>query len=314
MSRRQTGRKPSLYTIQSRFTDRTHPSGKKCWLKYTLTVANNSYLHVGSGETGYDPSRLKETREYVKKTPTSEIDLELFEIPRGIGQVAYFNRRNDEPIIPASTIKGSLRSRIELLFAPHNNEIPACFVIQSHRIDERSAWRHLKLYGYLSDRKETIPQRFQCRRLPNVCVVCDIFGTMGLRGLVQFSDAAPVSKVQTQQIQQRIGGLIEVVGPGTKFSGEIYGVKLSDSRIGLLLKGMGILDNQHILMGLSRYRRVNTDTGSLIFGHVQFSLDNAFINGHEVQISNLIKHAREAVNSEFGKYLRDINEAEVAPL
>ena len=45
---------------------------------------------------------------------------------------------------------------------------------------------------------------------------------------------------------------------------------------------------------------------------IQFLLDNATIGGQEIQIPTLLQQTRSAVDTEFGTYLRDVDEAEVA--
>lgn len=97
--------------------------------------------------------------------------------PNGRGLRAYytFARRNERLIVPATSIKGAVRSIVEAI---SNSCVP------------------------LRGRKERVPDNHQpCRDPGKLCPACRIFGTTGWRGHAYFSDAEPVGDLKPEIVK-----------------------------------------------------------------------------------------------------------------
>jgi hypothetical protein len=123
--------------------DRTHPpwhdryTGFSGRLEATLAVIRP--LHVGSGAL-----EMRDSRTYP--------------LVRGM------TRSNDRIVVPASTLKGIVRSVVEAI-------TPSCVRITRAR-------------------RDTLPAgASECRREHNLCLACRMFGALGYEGNVRFGDA-----------------------------------------------------------------------------------------------------------------------------
>lgn len=106
-------------------------------LEATLAVVTP--LHVGSGAL-----EARDSRDYP--------------LVRGM------TRSNDRIVVPASTLKGMVRSVVEAI-------TPSCVRITRAR-------------------RNTLPDRAsECRKKENLCLACRIFGALGYEGNVRFGDA-----------------------------------------------------------------------------------------------------------------------------
>lgn len=120
--------------------DRYHPETVNGQLKAALLVATP--LHVASGRIG-----IREGNKLVKE----------------------FTRVNGEPCIPASTIKGIVRSVVEAITR-------SCI-----RIVSSGKWRRYRV-KYPEGTKG-------CKDPRNLCLACRMFGSLGFEGHVRFDDA-----------------------------------------------------------------------------------------------------------------------------
>ncbi|GAB4405920.1 MAG: RAMP superfamily CRISPR-associated protein [Anaerolineales bacterium] len=193
-----------------RFTDL---SGR---LEIQMKVVSE-YLYVGSGEFG------------------------LFG-PQG-GEQAYhtFARRNGQLIIPATSIKGAVRSIVEAI--------------------SNSCVR-------LAARGERVPRSYEgCKDTEHLCPACRLFGTTGYRGRVHFSDAIPVDHVKPAIIKiadlwpprlakgrkfyeakafqpqdtrpEKSHRFIEVVPKGSQFSCTLHFENVAVAEMGLVMRALG---------------------------------------------------------------------------
>lgn len=212
-----------------------------------VTINTESYLHISSPFRGVSFDGFEIRCDY------KLID----EISRKIVKdVNAFMRIGNKPAIPASSVKGNVRSRIELSFKPKNGKVRSCFIRSSHLLREpkkgEHGWRHYRIW------KDSLSfDRRACdyTRDGEVCLVCDIFGTTGLQGLVFFSDFIGDCKLEIVELPH--GEKVEVAPPGSSFVGEVIFRNLKPEEVGLLLFGMGIRDEKvgrPVLLGKYKYR------------------------------------------------------------
>jgi hypothetical protein len=241
-----------------------------------------------------------------------------------------FCKRLDAPVIPGSTVKGNVRARIELSFRPRNEQVRSCFV-EAGKINEKQHWRHIGIWGKREERivpsgrrKELAGQcRFDPRQneLQCVCLVCDLFGTTGLAGLIRFSDfMGRGAELKGEDFE--FGLKLETAPVNSVFSGKIDFFNLKPEELGLLLLGMGIesgVDGKPVLMGRLKYRNHNR------IGQVKYRLDwlelsplskkltieprlspGQGLEGEKLGIlaTNLVRVARE----KFGEELQPVDE------
>lgn len=173
-----------------------------------------------------------------------------------VRDVSGFVRVGGKPTIPGSSVKGNIRSRLELSFIPKDGKIRSCF-IRSSPLTRREpkkgehGWRHYKIWksSLQFDRKPCDYNRDR-----KVCLICDLFGTTGLQGLISFSDF--VGEFETKIFKLPYES-IEAAPPGSRFTGEITFINLKLEEIGLLLFGMGLRDSKvgkPVLLGKYKYR------------------------------------------------------------
>lgn len=154
-----------------------------------------------------------------------------------------FFRVNETICIPGTSLKGAIRSVVEAIS-------DSC-VLQRKRNSEQVA-----------------RDQEACRDVTSLCPACRIFGAMGFRGRVSFSDAFPQDPVETKIVQ--IGSLfgpqksqgrkfyqmgaasfstdlrprenfqcLEVVPRGTKFRTTLFFENMTDGELGLVFAALG---------------------------------------------------------------------------
>ena len=215
----------------------------------------DSYLHVGTGITRFkvglreeELRRLLETKDFLKVVHNYQE-----KIIQGI-DFSHIVLTRDFLTIPGSTIKGNVRARIELSLRASAGKTKSCFTRSSmvHQAGRREVWRHRKIWN------QTL---FEDRGMPcdhtrggPVCLVCDIFGTAGLKGLVSFGDF--VSKQEAIELLGQYGIKLLAAPPGSEFFGRILFNNLKEEELGLLLLGMGIegsRESRPLLLGRLKY-------------------------------------------------------------
>jgi hypothetical protein len=281
----------------------------------------DSYLHIGSG--GFQLSVKEENVLSLASLGfwRAVERLKEEEIERMPGS---FNVEKGMPVISGSSVKGNVRSRIELSFIPGDGAIRSCLIRSTPSTREpregEEGWKHYRIW-IQSLRYNRGPPCDYTSGEGGVCLVCDIFGTSGLQGLVSFSEfvGVNVELVNISELQ------IEAAPPGSEFSGSIDFTNLNEEELGLLLYGMGIRDSFlgiPVLMGKYKYR---SDL-RVAFGKVRYKLtglalssiskplvlSNLTLNpGEKIEGGELEHVARELVNTtrgRFGKELLDVDE------
>jgi len=236
-----------------------------------ITLTSLQYLHVGSGEE----LKIEENKinEILKKI--REPDQIKSEIQRQIQHLSAFSSIGDTLVIPGSTVKGNVRSRLELSFRNVDGRVNSCFlragVIKSEPVEGMQGWRHYRLW-----RDRIIEDRgppCDYTRSESVCLICDLFGTNGLRGLVEFSDLT-LERGGKEVLDLPYNMRLEAVRPGSVFRGFISFFNITPEELGLTLIGMGLIEKRSgrpVLLGRLKYRK---ETGGRKFGRVTYAVDS----------------------------------------
>ncbi|MEM3510685.1 MAG: RAMP superfamily CRISPR-associated protein [Nitrososphaerales archaeon] len=210
--------------------------------------------------------------------------------------------------IPASSIKGALRSRLEYKFKP--KEVGgklvsmACYSVQGW---SQSRGGHIQFWGKDVNYQREGPCNASLSE--HVCVVCDLFGARSLASRVDFSDLKMVSGT----IQNLSDLNLRVYGPEDKFSLSVVAHNANWVDLGLLLTAMELKSGSPILIGAKKYV-YNKVVGSLYkgrysFGLLKFSLEKAIIFDHTLtpnvySINEFVSEAFKALEkSQYDKYL-----------
>jgi len=236
----------------------------------------SSYLHVGTGAPRLmiDEARLKQlsgsarSRNQLMKVVeelSQEIQLDY----------AYFASVKGAPVVPGGSLKGNVRARLELSLAPGEGCIRSCLIRASRGPLEPPppgghGWRHFRVWSEaLGFARE--PACDYTEGQGEVCLLCDLFGTAGLQGLVAFGDLVG-ERVQLKPIDLSTGERLLVAPPNSAFSGPATFANLRPWELGLLLYGMGLRDSRlgrPVLFGKMKYRR----PPGYVFGVVRYEVD-----------------------------------------
>lgn len=238
-------------------------------------IITESYLHVGQGRGKpliiVDEALIKMIQERISIEKLSKyVGVEPTVLP--------FSRTSGRPTIPGGTVKGNIRSRLELNFKAKNGVVRCCFIKASPAIKEigprgKHGWRHQRIW---------IPAVYEERGPPcnltsdnAVCLLCDLFGTAGLKSLIDFSDFL--------LLDQNMGDLeiidlpynmrLEAVKPNSSFRGYIQFRNLKPEELGLLFIGMGIRKSslsEQVLLGRLKYHKSLDDKK---FGRIRYKVE-----------------------------------------
>jgi len=218
----------------------------------------SEYLHVGSGIVDVvltsDVGDLTDMIERILKgeSLTSFASLNsMFSRPAHL-----LSRVGDRVVIPGSTIKGMVRTRLEL-------SIPnACYIVDMQSRNYSQRYREI----FKPD------QRKRADRFPQVCPVCDLLGNTGLASRVEFSDFT----LSGDWIDFVSSGSesYEVVKKGGKFSGRVTFKVKSPEELGMILWGFGIRSGGNKVVLLGRFKFQDRR-----FGRVKFTVKSLKVQG-----------------------------------
>jgi len=239
--------------------------------RINITLTSLQYLHVGSGEElKIEESKISEILKKMRE-PTSIRS----EIQRQIQHFSAFSSIDDALVIPGSTVKGNVRSRLELSFKNVNGRVDSCFlkasVLKSEPMEGAQGWRHYRLW-----RDRVIEDRgppCDYTRSESVCLICDLFGTNGLRGLVEFSDLT-LEHGGEEVLELPYNMRLEAVTPGSIFRGFVNFFNVMPEELGLVLIGMGLMEKssgRRVLLGRLKYRK---EISGRKFGRVIYAVDS----------------------------------------
>lgn len=224
--------------------------------RLTVSIVTTSHLHIGSGaqfiiKTSQPPERIHFKEDYIPFTCIG-------------GQIA----------ILGSSVKGNVRARLELSFKNKDGKVRSCFLKASPPILEppvgQHGWRHYRIWKQVLKEDRGTP----CDHTVGapVCLVCNIFGTTGLRSLVEFSDFFG-DEVGEEPLVLEHGVKLVAVPPNTRFRGTVFFHNLKPEELGLVFLGMGLEESRvgrPVLLGRLKYRR---QVSGRTFGRVRYEVE-----------------------------------------
>jgi len=235
----------------------------------------SSHLHVGTGALRLmtDEDRLKQLASSARSRN------QLMKVVEGLSQeiqldYADFASMKGAVVVPGGSLKGNVRARLELSLAPKEGCVRSCLIRASKGPLEPPppgghGWRHFRVWSEaLGFARE--PACDYTEGQGEVCLLCDLFGTAGLQGLVTFSDLVG-ERVQLKPIDLTTGERLLVAPPDSAFSGSATFANLRAWELGLLLYGMGLRDSRlgrPVLFGKMKYRRPS----GYVFGVVRYEV------------------------------------------
>jgi len=241
--------------------DRLLPDRNIYILTFDCIVPDDSYLITASMPSEL-PNISNEINSIVKELKKScsnsnEFYDQLWKQVRRIEDIKknrernIFPRINDKYIIPGSTLKGAVRSRIEYKLAPKNNKSMSCYIVEDNFY--QGAINHIKFWG-----NDVVISRPTCNINYRVCRVCDMFGSPSLSSLLSFSDAYLVN-VSVEKLND-LG--YEAAKPGSRFNLKITSFNFNKIMLGLLFLGLELYSKSPIILGMLKYR-YNKKVGNL---------------------------------------------------
>ncbi|MCS7369530.1 MAG: RAMP superfamily CRISPR-associated protein [archaeon GBS-70-058] len=252
-----------------------------CGLMDVSLFPDNSYLHVGSGREVFevDLKRLKEV--YGRRRRIDESVIRELRLKTGYSEFASTAMG---VVIPGSTVKGNVRARLELSFHGFNGKVRSCFLRASRIVKVEkggSGWRHQRVWSETVFEDRGPPCDYT--RMDNVCLICDLFGTAGLKSLIEFSDFIG-SNVKLEALDLPYGMKVYAAPPGSEFNGEISFMNLKDYELGLLLLGMGVMNGsfgRSVILGRFKYRGLMDNKK---FGIVKYKVNRISLNRYSSKL------------------------------
>lgn len=252
---------------RSEYTSRDNYSGLTG--KLIMNLRTLSYIHIGSGmfRVDVDMDMVKRFRKLLR-TRGFEYALGR-EMERAVS-LEYFKfiKYGDKVVVPASTIKGLLRSRLELLFKGTSGSVSSCFSRASRPLGiippkGSHGWRHARIWGDVLFEDRGYPCNPTRSKL--VCKVCDIFGAPGLISRVFIGNFYAEGDI-VERKDLPYGEKLEVVRSNIVFKGEIVFHALKLDEIGLLFIALGADRNgDFVPLLIGKHKYSNKDFGKIKF-------------------------------------------------
>jgi RAMP superfamily. len=296
--------------------DRLLPNRNIYILTLECIVPDDSYLITASmpSELPNISDEIKSIVKELDKKSWNNSDEFYYQLLREVGRIEnikknkernFFPRINDQYIIPGSTLKGAVRSRIEYKLSPKNNKSLSCYIVEDNFYPQYAV-NHIKFWG-----NDVVISRPKCNITDysnKVCWVCNIFGSPSLSSLVSFSDAYLVD-----------GGIVklndlgyEAAKPGSKFNLKITCFNFDKIMLGLLFLGLELYSKSPIIIGILKYK-YNKKLGSLYkgkysFGLLRFELKEIEVIDHRCRrnenVNEIVNECkRELENSNLNQYI-----------
>ena len=306
-----------LSVIKRPYTGRDSLAELTGTINYELIT--KSYIHVGSGRAVLGVS--KELVNTTSKAITLEEALRNIKSLRSSVSTTCLElvRYGDKVCIPGSSIKGIVRSRLELLSSPTNNEVESCFrVVASPPMlnpppSGSQGWRHARIWWDAPSQDRVS----SCDPLStgdySLCVICNIFGAPGVASRVFFGNACTEGKVRILTEVLDHGECLELIPPNTMFLGEFSFTNLKPEELGLVLIGMGAKSDgsfTEILLGKSKYRLRETPSGTKVeLGRAVFRLRRIELRDYSISKysldSGLTRLLSKCLKSEYSLRCED---------
>lgn len=244
-----------------------------------ISIEAISYLHIGSKQV-----TLKVNEEHIRLMLKRYRSIDS----RSAAEVSFeeeyepFSTLLGRPIVPASSVKGNVRARIELSFRAKDGKVRSCFIragrsVARTPVRRAHGWRHYAVWGDVLAEDRGLA--CDLTKVPTVCLVCDMFGTAGLKGLICFSDFVG-DQVELTPLSLEYDVRVVAAKPGSSFKGIVSFLNLKPEELGLVLLGMGITDSRlgrPVLLGRQKYK------GALL-GRVRYSLLSLRLSTYSVPL------------------------------
>jgi len=255
-------------------------------------IADNSYLHVGSGREKFEVDLKKLKEIYARRKRIDASVLKELQLKTGYSE---FTSTTMGTVIPGSSVKGNVRARLELSFHGFNGNVRSCFLKVSKK--GKGSWRHQKVWGKTVFENRGPPCNYT--ETGDVCLVCDLFGTAGLKSLIEFSDFVGLN-VRLEALDLPYGMKVYAAPQGSEFSGEISFMNLKDYELGLLLLGMGIVNGstgRSVILGRFKYRGLMDNKK---FGRVKYKINKINLSkfSDKLAIGNLTINPGSSIEGE----------------
>ncbi len=294
-------------------------------IRYAIRPVPGYWIHVGSNMSliSLDDATTKIVRQKIEEGKSfDEISkiISGMKLPSPAYHFAYLivSGGAKKTVIPGSTLKGIIRSRTEHSLVPDDEGcVDSCFIKEGRR--PQKSKHYVKYYGI----NGRIDRRGTCSDSNRVCIVCDMFGTAGLRGLVEFHDAE-LRGLSLRREEVRLGPngpkTVYLIVAGEEeargaFSGSIRFKNLPRHTLGLLLWAMGAEPMKGIRLGRYHLR----DDEPHAFGLAKVNItrieyDNGTIYGTETrdattglpQITAHVNELQKEAKRHFGDRLREL--------
>lgn len=238
-------------------------------LEFEGTIPEDSYLFTGASVERIETGKITTLYNLSDRYIEGRVDERwLMNKVRDLTLVKLRPSRkppkiNEKVIIPASSVRGAIRSRIEYKLSPKYS----CYSVEDRRPKMREFYkRHVMVWG-----EDVIKPRGSCN-VKEVCPVCDLFGIAGLASRANFSDMV-MYKGDLRPLD--LG--ITAIAPSSKFKLEVTCLNADYLDIGLILLGFEIFTGSPVLMCAYKYRfhpKLNgmPYKGKYVFGKVKFAL------------------------------------------
>jgi len=262
-------------------------------MKFKIILEKGKYLFVGSGILRNQKAFSQSQREILKKGPFEKILSHVNEL----SLLNEFSFTGNRYTIPGSTIKGAIRSKLELCLSSSIS----CYSVTGRKAFSRQSWRHINLFK--PDRRlgdeAVIPNENEKENIirgrgkldrKRVCIVCDSFGTSArskrldyrvngfswvriripsLMSKFLFSDATLSEGNSNIQVLSIFGRMTRVICGPAVFEFEVVANDALEEELILFMLATGCLEEKEILLGAYKYRTINGKT----FGKVKLSLE-----------------------------------------
>ncbi len=238
----------------------------------------DSYLHIGTGALRLiiDEEELRRRASLAKNRAELERLVREFSEKIQVDYEQFVLLKSGAPVVPGSSVKGNVRSRIELSFVPRDDVVRCCLIRATDYPVQppprgQHGWRHFSIWEKsLSFRRDGACDYTGKKGESVVCLLCDLFGTAGLAGLIEFGDLVGTG-VNLVEVGLPTGEKLLAAPPGSTFDGTVTFRNLRPIELGLLLFGMGMRDSRlgrPVLLGKMKYRRYPPH----VFGVVRYEL------------------------------------------
>lgn len=236
-----------------------------------VSLKSLSYLHIGSGGRivlDVVESKLKEIAR--RSRDLREISKEI-----KFKESLQFSSTSRGLTVPGSTIKGNVRARLELSFRNVEGKVESCFqkarILSTEPAVGTQGWRHYRIWNEALREDRGPPCDYTLNE--SVCLICNLFGTAGLKGFIEFSDFLQ-HNVSTEILKLPHEMELVVAKPGSHFIGHVDFYNLKPEEVGLMFIGMGLKDSRigrPVLLGRLKYRK---KYDAIEFGKVRYEIDS----------------------------------------